>query len=402
MTEPADGHFAENIAYFARALRTAGLPVGPGAVVEAVAAVEAAGVGGREDFYWTLHACFVTRRDQSIVFEQAFRLFWRRRQLLEKMMAMLAPYSPGDPAAREKPLQRVAEAMFANVRDEEIRERPKLEMDARMTVSDAEVLRAKDFEQMSAAEIAEAKRQVAKLVLPLDAVPVRRLVAATRGPRVDPRRSFRASLGAGGAFIDLKRREPGERHPPIVALCDISGSMSDYSAIFLHFLHALSKTGRKVHSFVFGTELTNITRALAASKDPDVALAETGKLVRDWDGGTRIAAALHDFNKRWSRRVLGQGAIVLLITDGLERRVLDDLPRETDRLHRSCRRLIWLNPLLRYEAFEAKAGGVRAMLPHVDEFRTLHNLHSMAALCAALDGGRSRDTDPRRWLRSAA
>jgi hypothetical protein len=397
------GHLAENIAYFARALRMAGLPVGPAKVMEAVDAVTATGIGGRDDLYWTLHAVFVTRRDQSIVFDQAFRLFWRRRALLERMMAMLSPYSPlAQKRAGEKPLQRVADALFSAIRDEEQQQRPKVELDASMTVSDAEVLRAKDFEQMTAAEIAEAKRQIDKLVLPFDVVKTRMLVPHRRGQRVDARRSFRATLKTGGGAIDLRFKGPGHRHPPIVALCDISGSMSDYSHIFLHFLHALSKSGRKVHSFVFATELTNVTRLLKTNKDPDVALALCGKQVRDWDGGTRIAGALGEFNKRWGRRVLGQGAVVLLITDGLERRVFEDLPRETDRLHRSCRRLVWLNPLLRYDEFQAKASGIRAMLPHVDEFRTLHNLKSMADLCAALGGERRPDSDPQRWLRRVA
>jgi uncharacterized protein len=177
--------------------------------------------------------------------------------------------------------------------------------------------------------------------------------------------------------------------------------MGDYSRIFLHFLHALSKSGRKVHSFLFATELTNITPLLRSNKDPELALQECGKTVRDWDGGTRISIALERFNKRWARRVLAGGAVVLFISDGLERQIDPALEREMDRLQRSCRRLIWLNPLLRYDAFEAKATGIRALLPHVDEFRAIHSLRSMAELCAALGAERSRAADPKRWLRAA-
>jgi uncharacterized protein with von Willebrand factor type A (vWA) domain len=177
--------------------------------------------------------------------------------------------------------------------------------------------------------------------------------------------------------------------------------MADYSRLFLHFLHAVSEKGRRVHAFAFATRLTNITRALRA-KDPDDALGECARMVQDWDGGTRIAHCLERFNKDWSRRVLGQGAIVLLITDGLERTVDDGLDHEMDRLQRSCRRLVWLNPLLRFEAFEAKAAGIRAMLPHVDEFRTIHNLNPLAYLVRALGADADRAADPKAWLARAA
>jgi uncharacterized protein len=399
MNEILPGHIAENIAFFARALRVAGIPVGPKTVLDAVEAVEAAGIGERNDLYWVLHAVFVTKRDQSILFDQAFRLFWRRRSLVEKMIQLLSPYSPlKQEKEQPKPLSRVADALFGQVRDQEIKEKPQIEVDATMTVSDIEVFRSKDFEQMTASEIMEAKREIARLVLPLDKVVTRRFRPDPRGAIVDPRRSMRASMRGGGAIIDLQYRSQRKKHPPIVALCDISGSMGDYSRIFLHFLHALSKSGRDVHSFVFATELTNVTRLLKSTKDPEIALAECGKSVRDWDGGTRIATTIEQFNKRWARRVLSGGAILLFISDGLERRLSDDLHHEMDRLHRSARRVVWLNPLLRYDAFEAKASGILALLPHVDEFRPIHSLQSMKALCAALAKDGSRDADPKRWL----
>jgi uncharacterized protein len=396
------GHIAENIAFFARALRAAGIPVGPRTVLDAVDAVEVAGIGNKHDLYWTLHAVFVTRRDQSVLFDQAFRLFWRRRSLIEKMIHMLTPLSPMRKESDEpKPLARVADAMFGGVREEQPVERPKIELDARMTMSDMDVFRSKDFEQMSALEIEEAKREIARLVLPMDEVTMRRWQASSRGRIVDPRRTLRASMRGGGAVIDLKFRAHQVKHPPIVAICDISGSMGDYSRLFLHFLHSLSKSGRRVQAFLFATELTNVTPMLKATKDPEIALHQCGKTVRDWDGGTRISSALAAFNKRWARRVLSGGAIVLFISDGLERQLDDMLPREMDRLHRSCRRLVWLNPLLRYNAFEAKASGIRALLPHVDEFRAIHSLRSMRELCEALGAGRDRDADPARWLKVA-
>jgi uncharacterized protein len=271
-------------------------------------------------------------------------------------------------------------------------------------VSDREVLQRKDFAQMSAAEIARAKDAIRHMVLSLEAVRVRRLAPDRHGHLVDMRRTLRASMKAGGALIDLKYRGPQTRLPPIVALLDISGSMGEYTRLFLHFLHAVTDARKRVHSFLFGTRLTNVTRALKA-KDPDEALAACSASVADWSGGTRIASSLAAFNKQWARRVLGGGAIVLLITDGLERDPDDRLAFEIDRLHRSCRRLIWLNPLLRFEGFEAKARGVQTMLPHVDEFRPVHNLDSMEALCRALSGRRGErgvNGDPKEWRRRGA
>jgi uncharacterized protein len=292
---------------------------------------------------------------------------------------------------------RVQEALFSErAKDEQPRE---VEIEARLTVSDREQLQRKDFAQMTASELAAAKAAIKRLVLPLDEVKTRRLGLDPRGRIVDMRRTLRASMKAGGALIDLKYRGPKTKMPPIVALLDISGSMNEYTRLFLHFLHAVTDARKRVHTFLFGTRLTNVTRSLAA-KDPDEALAACSASVLDWSGGTRIATSLHAFNKLWARRVLAQGAIVLLITDGLERDPDDRLAFEIDRLHRSCRRLIWLNPLLRFEGFEAKAKGVQTILPHVDEFRPIHNLASMADLCRALsaDGG----DDRRRFLRTAA
>jgi uncharacterized protein with von Willebrand factor type A (vWA) domain len=396
------GKLPENIVYFARALRIAGVPVGAGAVVEAVEALADGALGGREDVYWVLHAIFVKRHEDSAVYDQAFRLFWRRRNLIEKIMAQMSPVSPGgdsQPEKAEAGALRVAEA-FAPPRDE--REEPVelTELSARLTVSDRELLKSRDFAQMSAAEIARAKQLIAELRLPDDTVPTRRFQAAHAGARIDPRRTFRRSLRGGGGSIDLAFRERAEIHPPVVALVDISGSMAEYSRIFLHFLHAVTEKRRRVHSFVFGTRLTNVTRMLRA-RDPDEALALAGKAAPDWEGGTRIADALHSFNRVWSRRVLSGGAVVLLFTDGLERHLDGELGFEMDRLRRSCRQLVWLNPLLRFDAFEARASGIRAMLPHVDSFRPIHNLAAMTDLCAALSPDADRRSDPRLWLKKA-
>ena len=401
-TEQPRGRLAENIVYFARALRKAGIPVGPGSVMDALEAVYAAGIGTREDFYWTLHSVFIKRHEQTFLFDQAFQIFFKRRNYLEQLMGMTMPQvETGLPDNRKQASQRVQEALFSGMGEKLQREVQELEIDMRQTTSDMEVLQKKDFAQMSAAEVAQAKAAIQRLVLPLDDIKTRRLAPHRHGHIIDMRRTLRASMKSGGDFIDLKYRGPKTRKPPIVALLDISGSMTDYTRLFLHFLHAVTDARKRVHSFLFGTRLTNVTRALK-QKDPDEALAACTASVLDWSGGTRIATSLHVFNKEWARRVLTQGAIVLLITDGLERDPDDKLAFEIDRLHRSCRRLIWLNPLLRYEGFEAKAKGIQTILPHVDEFRPIHNLDSLADLCRSLSDTGSRAAASRSWIGKAA
>jgi len=395
-----NGRLAENIVYFARALRAAGIPVGPGAVLDALEALKVAGVGTREDFYWTLHAVFVKRHEHSVLFDQAFRIFFRRRGYIDQLLAMMLPQAPVAPQTPQAGATRVHEALFAGL-DDKLKKEREVEVDARMTVSDREVLQRKDFAQMTAAEIAAAKDAMKRLVLPLAELRTRRLTPHRHGHLIDIRRTLRASMKGGGGFIDLRFIGPKTRPPPLVALLDISGSMSQYSRIFLHFLHALTDARKRVGTFLFGTRLSNVTRALR-ERDPDDALAACSAAVPDWSGGTRVASSLRAFNRLWARRVLAQGAVVLLITDGLERDADDTLAFEMDRLHRSCRRLIWLNPLLRFEGFEARARGIKAMLPHVDEMRPIHNLESITGLVAALAYGGSGSADPKFWLRKVA
>lgn len=395
-----NGRLADNIVYFSRALRKAGMRVGPASVKDAIEAVLAAGIGDRDDFYWTLHSVLVSRREDHAVFDEAFRLYWKSRELVEKMLAMFSPVAP-DTRERVKPRaaeNRVSQALFeGREKNRPPREVPEVEVDARLTYSGDEVLRGKDFAQMNAAELAAAKKAISQLRLPFDMVATRRFRPDAQGRSIDPRAMMRSASRMGGELILPKFRSVRQMHPPLVVLADISGSMSQYTRIFLHFLHALTEKRRRVHAFVFGTRLTNLTRQLR-HRDPDEALADCASAVKDWSGGTRIGEALGDFNRLWSRRVLGQGAIVLLITDGLERDDAGGLANEMERLHKSCRRLIWLNPLLRFDGFEPRARGVRAMLPHVDEFRAVHNLDALTDLVASLDRRTAHSVDPRRWL----
>jgi len=395
----------QNILLFARTLRAAGLPIGPGKVIDAIEAVKAVGIGSRDDFYWTLRAVFVQRREQREIFDQAFHIFWKNPQFLQRMMSLLLPQFRYDrpEEEREEIATRLAEALQgdrAGGIDQMPVDEEEVEIDAAMTFSDRELLQEMDFEKMTSAELAESKKAIANLRLPIMEVPTRRFGADSRGRRVDMRATLRASLRTAGA-IPLKWKSPKYRHPPLVILCDISGSMSRYSRMALHFVHAITNDRDRVHTFLFGTRLTNITRDLR-HRDVDVALDRIGSHVKDWSGGTRIGHCLRDFNLKWARRVLGQGAVLLLITDGLDREGVEGLEDEMIRLQKSCRRLIWLNPLLRYDAYRPQSQGAQAMIRHVDDFRAIHNLDSMQSLADALGKATIRSERPQLKERRAA
>jgi hypothetical protein len=381
------GKFAENVMHFARVLRVAGLPIGPDRVIDAIGAIEVAGVARRDDFYWTLASVFLDRREQFEVYDQAFHIFWRDPQLLERAMAMMLPKIQGRAEPEKKQTSaRVNEALNAGRQPNEGSEGEdpeKIETDAVLTFSAREILQRADFETMTNEEIAQAKALIASLRLPIPEIRTRRFRTDARGARIDLRATLRSTLRDGGDVILMKRRTPRWRHPPLAVLCDISGSMNRYARMFLHFLHAITNDRDRVHAFVFGTRLTNVSRCLR-HRDVDVAMSELADVVADWSGGTRIGTCLKEFNLRWSRRVLGQNAVVLLITDGLDRDAGAGLSAEMERMHKSCRSLIWLNPLLRYEGFEARPAGIRAMLPHVDAFLPVHNIQSLKDLAKAL------------------
>jgi uncharacterized protein with von Willebrand factor type A (vWA) domain len=391
------GKLAENVMHFARLLRAAGLRVGPDRVIDCVQALEIAGADRREDWYWTMSAVLLSREEQRPVFDQAFRLFWRDPKLTEKMMQMLLPKTYGrTPKPDEQQSQRLTDALFGQKKPEEEREEQKVELDARLTFSSREVLQRMDFDTMSAAELAQAKKMMSELRLPLPMVRTRRHAPHLRGARVHLRATLRESLREGGDVIPLVRARSIEVHPPLVVLCDISGSMNPYARMFLHFLHAITNDRDRVHTFVFGTRLTNVTRQLR-HRDVDVAMTRVADAIKDWSGGTRIGVCLREFNWRWGRRVLGQNACVLLVSDGLDREAGEGLSEEMERLHKSCRTLLWLNPLLRYDRFEAKPAGVRAMLPHVDHFLPVHNLKSLVELAHALSRPMTRRTEAHAW-----
>lgn len=395
---PEDGKLAHNITHFARALRKAGLPVGPGRVIDAIRAVEAVGFTEKNDFYWTLEACFCSRPEHRVVFGQVFRLYWRDPRYLEHMMSMMLPSVRGVQEERKAKAgeKRAAEALLDDQNipmpkeeDEEPNEEALIDVDASKTISTEEKLRSLDFEQMSTEEMAEAKRILARMTLPVRPIKSRRTVAGY-GDIADWRATMRRAMRQGGEITSFETRKKRERYPNLVVICDISGSMSQYSRAVLHFLHAVSNAKgqgwAKVHAFTFGTRLTNITRHLK-HRDVDAALAAAGSEAQDWEGGTRIGECIDRFNRDWSRRVLGQGAVVLLITDGLDRDPEGGLGKAMERLHLSSRQLIWLNPLLRWEGFAPKARGIMEMLPHVTSFRAGHNIASLQGLADAIARG---------------
>ena len=395
-TLPVNGKLVANIVYFVRTLRRAGVPVGSAQTLQAIRAVQAAGFTQRRDFFFTLRATLITRIEHLDVFERIFSMFWRDPEFLEVMVQTMLPMiqtqaAKGDKKSAE---QRAAEAMMdgappppqSDIQDS----REEVEVDAEFSFSANEKLGSMDFEQMSNAEMVAAKQTIKSMSFPIKPIPSRRLIPSPTGSRIDARATFRATMRAGGEAIELPKRKPKTRPLDLVALCDISGSMSTYSRLFMHFLHSVSLTRgqgwAKVHAFTFGTRLTNITRSLS-KRDPDAALEAVGKQSQDWDGGTRIGDSLDAFNKYWSRRVLARGAFVLIVTDGLERQNTDQLEREACRLRRSARKVIWLNPLMRWEGFTPQAAGIRALLPHVDSFHSCHSLNSLRDLADALSSG---------------
>lgn len=373
---------AENVVHFTRFLRGAGLRVGTASALDALAAAAAVDLLHREQLYWALHAVLVKRPEDFELYDQAFRLFWRDPEALNPTLAQMLPHIRVPPASTIS--RRIAEA-WRQPSPAGSAPPERVEFDAALTFSADEVLRTRDFDQMSAEEFAQARRIAARMVVALQPVRTRRFRPDPHGPKIDLARTVRESRKTFGDLAPLRFRSRVLLPPPLVVLCDISGSMGRYSEMLLNYLHALMSVRTRVHAFLFATRLTNVTRILRR-RDPDEALARCGHEVLDWSGGTRLRTCLRAFNRAWSRRVLGQGAVVLLVTDGLDRDPEPGLEAEASRLHRSCRRLIWLNPLLRWEGFQPRAQGVKALLPHVDEHRPVHNLDSLEGLGRALGG----------------
>jgi hypothetical protein len=372
-----------NVVHFVRLLRRAGMVVGPGDTLDAERAVAAIDVMRREQFYAALHAVLVRDRADHELFDEAFRLFWRDPMGADSALALLLPQMK-TPTSRTVS-RRLSDAWKPPRPGQHAAKPEQPNVDTFLAYSADEVLRRRDFDQMSAAELARARRLIRGLDAHVRMISTRRTRAAEHGRHVDALRTVREALRRGGELQRLRWKQRRQRPPVVVALCDISGSMGRYSEMLLRFLHTLLAHRGRGQVFTFATQLTNITRTLE-DRDVDRALADVGREVTDWASGTRLGACLREFNQRWSRRVLAQGAIVLLVTDGLDRDDANVLREEAARLGRSCRRLVWLNPLLRYTGFEPKAQGIQALLPAVDEHRPIHDLAALEQLARALAG----------------
>ena len=394
------GKLGDNIVHFARVLRAAGLPVGPDRVIAAQHALQHAGIDQRLRVHAALSAVLIDRHEHQPVFDAAFNAFWKDPKLFERLMYLTLPKVQGrGTKENEKRQNRVQDALAgtqtprlptpqAPAHEEQV------DLEAVLTFSDSERLQRADFDTMSAGEYALAKKIAETLPLPIPPVITRRYAASTRGTLDLAAIARHSAREPFSATLHYKRRT--ERNAPLVVLCDISGSMQRYSRVFLHWVHALTRKHGRVATFTLGTRLTSITRCLR-HRDGDEALAAASAVASDWHGGTRLSTCLAEFNRTHARRVLTGNASVLLFSDGLERDDASDLARETLTLRRMARRIVWLNPLLRFDGFEPRAAGIRAILPHVDSFLPAHNLNSLRDLAKAL-AGRQADKRPRAGI----
>jgi uncharacterized protein with von Willebrand factor type A (vWA) domain len=377
----------------ARLLRMQGMATGTGTLVRAVEALALTDVTDRLEVYWTLRAVFVHAPEEIASFDLAFGHVWRGTRGARAFPAADAP----DARENESEAERLAtEGKGGIPRDVVVgnAESGSVAGAAEPGYSPDEVLRKKDFGEMTADELTAARRMVARIHVALAPLPTRRFRSDPHGERVDPRATLRASVRAGPSWIPLRFRGRRIRPRPVLALCDISGSMRAYAPMILQFLHALTCGRDHVHTFLFGTRLTNATPYLRRRHGAE-AMRRLGDAVMDWEGGTRIGPSLAAFNRAWGRRLLGRNAVVLLITDGLDRAEGEELEPAMRRLRASCGRLIWLNPLLRFEDFEPLARGIRAILPHVDDLQSIHDVASLQSLAELLE-------DPARRARRRA
>ncbi len=378
------GQLLANVLAFGRVLRGLGLDAGPDRMLDLVAALDHVPVGSRTDFRNAARALCVRRRDEISRFDEAFEVFWRKpaegstaldlRSLGERRKLRRPAFTSAPPPG----------ALPAPEGDDARGEEPPPLLHLTLTWSAQELLRHKDFGELTGDELEKVQRAIRDLACRLAGRRTRRLRPGD-GNTVDLRRTLRRSLPRGGEILDWSRRGPRTRPRPIVVLADISGSMERYTRLLLLFLYSLTRgLGRRVEGFLFGTRLTRVTRELE-DRDPAEALDRIAKTVADWSGGTRIGETLREFNLRWARRVLGQGAVVLFISDGWDRGDPDTLRTEMARLQRSAYRLIWLNPLLGAPDYEPLARGMRAALPFVDDFLPVHSLASLEALGRRLE-----------------
>ncbi|MDW8326264.1 MAG: VWA domain-containing protein [Anaerolineales bacterium] len=379
------GHLLHNLILFGRLLRGLGLDVNPGRMIDLVHALGHIEIGRKSDFYYAARSLLVHRHEDEPLFDRAFEMFWRKPEQGRTKLDM-GPLAPRPrrrrPIVAPLPLRQPPTPSPNEGQGESSTDQPPI-LQVTVTYSDREVLRHKDFADMTGEELNAVKRLMAELVWQLGERRTRRRRPG-KGSLLDLRRTVRKSLRYGGEVLKWARREPKSKPRPLVILADISGSMERYTRLLLHFIYSLTAgLDQSVEAFVFSTRLTRITRQLR-QREAETALREVSRAVPDWSGGTRIGEALKVFNFDWGRRVLGRGAVVLLISDGWDCGDTDLLRREMARLQRSCHRLIWLNPLLGSPEYEPLTRGMQAALPYIDNFLPVHNLASLEDLAQRL------------------
>lgn len=404
---------------FGRILWEVGIDVGPRKMLELAETLNYIDITSKEDFYNTLKCSLLARHEQETMFDQMYLYYWYMRDQQDKKVNNPKGAAKRDERQMRLPpseRKRLAEHMNANepqnrkdlkqeMRQSERRRQAKERFDEDdddssnpqgTAYSALEMLRKKDFESFTWDEVQEAKRLMAEMRWHLGMRPTHRKAPARRGSYPDMRRIVRRNLKYGAEMLELTWRETKFKPRPLVIICDISGSMSLYSRLLLHFIHTISNGLMNVETFVFGTRLTRITRQLKR-RDVDDAVRDVAKSVQDWSGGTRIGDAIHFFNHKWAKRVLGRGAVVLVISDGWDRGDASVLEVEMDRLQHSCHRLIWLNPLLGSPDYRPLTIGMKTALPYIDNFLPAHNLDSLISLGKLLE-----NIDDSRPVRSTA
>ena len=379
-----NNYLLHNLILFGRLLRALGLDVNPGRMIDLVQALEHVNLARKSDFYYTARSLLVHDREDLPLFEQAFELFWRapkEKTLFSELLNPGQEFDQNKPLVTTSELERLEQESEHDENDESDDIQEIIELTR--TYSTREVLHHKDFGELTSDELQAVKWFMAQMVWELGLRRTRRQRPG-RGQRLDLRRSLRRNLRYGGELIEWPSRQFKYKPRPLIVIADISGSMERYTRLLLHFIYSLTKRlEQQVEAFVFSTRLTRITRQLRG-KEIDRALEEVSYEVSDWSGGTRIGDSLKAFNFEWGRRVLGRGAIVLLISDGWDRGDPVLLHQEIGRLQRSCHRLVWLNPLLGSTQYEPLTRGMQAALPYIDDFLPVHNLVSLETLATHL------------------
>ncbi len=379
---------AENVFLFGRVLRAAGVDIHHGRLLDAVRALEWVGIESREDVAAALRSLLVHRQEDISRFDEAFRLFFRAHRAPQ---AGLPLFSLGE---RPRVVATPAPGQSVQVEFENVEAGAGAVSRVIGAWSATGVSRTKDFGDFTEAELERARRLLERLPWTLSVRRTRRWQPARRGP-TDLRRLLRRNASQGAEVFDLPRRRRREMARPIVMLADVSGSMERYSRMLLHFVYGLSRSDAHVEAFLFATRLTRVTRSATTRRAASV-LSRIARDVTDWGGGTRIGDALRTFNVRWARRVIRNGPVVLIVSDGWDRGDPALVEREMARLARSARRVVWLNPLLGSENYAPLTRGMQAALKHVDEFLPVHNLASLEELARRLAASPAESSRCRR------